>query len=100
MRFRPVLQELPFGTTDRPASYPDDLPLDEFGFTPVDQIEEDSIVIVPADPDLGIPARYVLGPTGMTGEGLADAAGVFNGCLLYTSPSPRDRTRSRMPSSA
>ena len=25
----------------------------------------------------------------------------FNGfCLLYTSPSPRDRTRSRMPSSA
>ena len=27
------------------------------------------------------------------------AAG-FTGCLLYTSPSPRDRTRSRMPSSA
>ena len=25
---------------------------------------------------------------------------VSNGCLLYTSPSPRDRTRSRMPSSA
>ena len=25
---------------------------------------------------------------------------VFNNCLLYTSPSPRDRTRSRMPSSA
>ena len=24
----------------------------------------------------------------------------FNCCLLYTSPSPRDRTRSRMPSSA
>ena len=24
----------------------------------------------------------------------------FSGCLLYTSPSPRDRTRSRMPSSA
>ena len=24
----------------------------------------------------------------------------FCGCLLYTSPSPRDRTRSRMPSSA
>ena len=23
-----------------------------------------------------------------------------NSCLLYTSPSPRDRTRSRMPSSA
>ena len=25
---------------------------------------------------------------------------MFNHCLLYTSPSPRDRTRSRMPSSA
>ena len=25
---------------------------------------------------------------------------LFKGCLLYTSPSPRDRTRSRMPSSA
>ena len=25
---------------------------------------------------------------------------LLNGCLLYTSPSPRDRTRSRMPSSA
>ena len=24
----------------------------------------------------------------------------FHTCLLYTSPSPRDRTRSRMPSSA
>ena len=24
----------------------------------------------------------------------------FNGCLLYTSPSPRDRQKSRMPSSA
>ena len=26
--------------------------------------------------------------------------GILNNCLLYTSPSPRDRTRSRMPSSA
>ena len=25
---------------------------------------------------------------------------LYNNCLLYTSPSPRDRTRSRMPSSA
>ena len=25
---------------------------------------------------------------------------LYEGCLLYTSPSPRDRTRSRMPSSA
>ena len=30
----------------------------------------------------------------------ANAFGIMNACLLYTSPSPRDRTRSRMPSSA
>ena len=30
-------------------------------------------------------------------EGFIDA---HDDCLLYTSPSPRDRTRSRMPSSA
>ena len=29
-----------------------------------------------------------------------DVQYVVEGCLLYTSPSPRDRTRSRMPSSA
>ena len=29
-----------------------------------------------------------------------DKAGYYACCLLYTSPSPRDRTRSRMPSSA
>ena len=79
LRFRPVLEQLPLGSTNRPASYPDDLPLDEFGFTPRDAIDEDSIVVVPSDPELAIPARYVLGPTGMTGEGLSDAAGVFNG---------------------
>ena len=30
----------------------------------------------------------------------ASITGLAWGCLLYTSPSPRDRTRSRMPSSA
>ena len=44
---------------------------------------------------------------GYTGETKDNAFGVGlqftyppNTCLLYTSPSPRDRTRSRMPSSA
>ena len=37
--------------------------------------------------------------------GISDATQILErlgskGCLLYTSPSPRDRTRSRMPSSA
>ena len=30
----------------------------------------------------------------------SDALANINGCLLYTSPSPRDRQKSRMPSSA
>ena len=32
--------------------------------------------------------------------GAVKARGEQRNCLLYTSPSPRDRTRSRMPSSA
>ena len=36
----------------------------------------------------------------ITGLGLKEAKDLVDGCLLYTSPSPRDRTRSRMPSSA
>ena len=31
---------------------------------------------------------------------VVEVTGVANGCLLYTSPSPRDATLSRMPSSA
>ena len=39
---------------------------------------------------------------GRIGKAVAKRANAFgmNVCLLYTSPSPRDRTRSRMPSSA
>ena len=33
-------------------------------------------------------------------EKFVASLGAYTGCLLYTSPSPRDRTRSRMPSSA
>ena len=36
-----------------------------------------------------------------TGTGAAAGGGMTQkGCLLYTSPSPRDRQKSRMPSSA
>ena len=35
-----------------------------------------------------------------TEEDITCTCGEFDACLLYTSPSPRDRTRSRMPSSA
>ena len=33
-------------------------------------------------------------------KAMFDSQGMFNPCLLYTSPSPRDTRRSRMPSSA
>ena len=36
----------------------------------------------------------------LAGMGILMVAASLFGCLLYTSPSPRDRTRSRMPSSA
>ena len=40
---------------------------------------------------------YVSNWTDLEGVNLSKLFGI---CLLYTSPSPRDRTRSRMPSSA
>ena len=38
--------------------------------------------------------------TDTSGNVLVEALKSAGHCLLYTSPSPRDRTRSRMPSSA
>ena len=44
-------------------------------------------------------AAVAAAPAAAGGDGDAPAAEEKD-CLLYTSPSPRDRTRSRMPSSA
>ena len=50
---------------------------------------------------------YVMAPDNTFGEGFDweeapwfDATGLNDVCLLYTSPSPRDKRQSRMPSSA
>ena len=45
-------------------------------------------------------SRFAVTSSGVVGVGGFPLSFVTNTCLLYTSPSPRDRTRSRMPSSA
>ena len=48
---------------------------------------------------LGRSLQGAFGPQGVIGSVIGELP-EFIRCLLYTSPSPRDRTRSRMPSSA
>jgi hypothetical protein len=44
--------------------------------------------------------RIMLGDYNCNDENFISSSQDYNSCLLYTSPSPRDRTRSRMPSAA
>ena len=58
-----------------------------------------------ADQGVSLPAQQVAGMSGLQTAAIDQATAGIGGyqpylCLLYTSPSPRDRTRSRMPSSA
>ena len=54
------------------------------------------------DLDFGDGVATLHSPPGMVNilEDNGDQVALYNTCLLYTSPSPRDRTRSRIPSSA
>ena len=87
-----------------------DLSYDEFTFTvndgaqiapeSLDSVEAYSIrlgQLVAQDKTYYVDEDSSLDTRNSEGVGLDGAA---NPCLLYTSPSPRDRTRSRMPSSA
>ena len=73
--------------------------------TQIEQYFEDGYVI----PDYRIPEETIISIQNRHNELLVShpefrdycpAILQYDDCLLYTSPSPRDRTRSRMPSSA
>ena len=49
---------------------------------------------------LGIEYEAILEELGDHQRGVVRGVDLVQGCLLYTSPSPRDRQKSRMPSSA
>ena len=68
-----------------------------------DEVEFNQVLIVHDDKigTIGKPLVEKAVVSGMVVElGRAKKVKVLKYCLLYTSPSPRDRTRSRMPSSA
>ena len=58
-------------------------------------------VVCPSMCVVAIDKKYDLKVAALVGCGVMTGAGAaLNTCLLYTSPSPRDRQKSRMPSSA
>ena len=80
--FGPVLSIIPFENEDEAISIANDTP---YGLTNYIQTQDKEKV--------KRVARKLR-------SGMVDVNGVGIACLLYTSPSPRDRTRARMPSSA
>ena len=62
------------------------------------------VVFLTDDQDQALGASFpTLGdatPMPRTRKLLVERGATFTGCLLYTSPSPRDKRQSRMPSSA
>ena len=82
-------------------------PLDEVGLAAVLEALPDGVVVLDAQVRVvwvNAEFRRLTGwalaeVVGRSGLDLLDPAQLAD-CLLYTSPSPRDRTRSRMPSSA
>ena len=79
----------------------------DISYDPVSAIDENEAVGLTADIFLDIRQTMKIPLVTSIWRGLADIDDSLEAvwsmakpCLLYTSPSPRDRTRSRMPSSA
>ena len=65
----------------------------------MEELEAAAMIDKKAGHDHGVYETLTLGPLTSTEDFVADDAKYIY-CLLYTSPSPRDRQKSRMPSSA
>ena len=76
-----------------PALKEIDVRLDRPGIEAATRALESAAIIESSDLKRGMPILATVGST-------SPFVGLVGTCLLYTSPSPRDRTRSRMPSSA
>ena len=81
---------------------------DELAQAPMRIIEDDAIKFLEREAKRGNkydaiimdPPKFGRGPKGEVWKIEEMLPKLLASCLLYTSPSPRDRTRSRMPSSA
>ena len=95
----------PFAGYDMPVSYPDGILAEHRHCRESAALFDVSHMgqLLLAGPDAAA-AFETLVPVDVIDLGVGKQRYAFftnaNGCLLYTSPSPRDRTRSRMPSSA
>ena len=71
----------------------------------IDNKAIDAQILKPNNPIFGVDSQFIFDPASLSRPGFLDGVSIIEDneprtCLLYTSPSPRDRTRSRMPSSA
>ena len=64
------------------------------------KIEPGKTSIIPTGISVSMPKDFEIQIRSRSGLAAKSQISVLNSCLLYTSPSPRDRQKCRMPSSA
>ena len=74
--------------------------IDTHAHIDVSDYEEDREAVIERAREAGVQYMLNIGCDVESSYRSMELAEQFDFCLLYTSPSPRDRTRSRMPSSA